>query len=242
MKKFLIAVLVGATLFGCNTKVIPAPTPTVSEKPPTKPTKAAIAKAPTSVGITCGPKGTALSRTIVATDKTGVRLVVRNTTGKKRLLGYRVRPYGGGLESLGTIKPTNSKKSLIYTLPPGEVNLRCGKTANSGLDKEVTLDIVNRNGYYREVNSTKKLKCAVTTLKTAEVYEARATRSEALTLMAGKLPAPGKYTFAKGPGYVADPTSSHLIFRDGKGWGIAQVTPLENLSYRPYVVALCPAS
>ncbi|MCX6418039.1 MAG: hypothetical protein NTU50_01045, partial [Actinobacteria bacterium] len=86
-------------MFGCNTKVIPAPTPTASEKPPTKPTKAAIAKAPTSVVITCGPKGTSLSRTIVAADKTGVRLVVRNTTGKKRLLGYRVRPYGGGLES-----------------------------------------------------------------------------------------------------------------------------------------------
>ncbi len=232
--RIAVASLVVLTLFGCSAKQVSQPVPTI-----TSPGAALIKTAPSTLTITCGPNGTSVSGTIVTTSKTGVKLLVRNTAKKPRLLGYQITPYNGNQSSLGTIKPVSGKKPTTYALIPGHMDLRCGTSANTGLDDPVTLDIVDRDGFYNDVSVEKSLGCTLLNRQTPEIFPERATRKEALTLMAGRLPTPGKYTFKPGPGYASDSTSQHLIFRSSKGWGLATVTTLPNLSYRPAVVAQC---
>ena len=190
--------------------------------------------------ITCTPTGTKVSGKVVATSPQGVKLATVNATKQPRLIGYRILPTGGGDPVLGTIETSTSTKAALYELPPGRMDLRCGRTANDDLDDDVSLFIADRDQNYEAVDVEAVLGCTPKPLTNPRIFPARATRSEALTLMAGRLPTPGTYTFKDGPGYQGLDTTTHLVLRDGEGYGIATVTlQPENLSYRPAITATC---
>jgi len=229
-------------LTGCggSSQSSPSASATATSAPAvTPPSKAAIAAAPTTVTISCTTKGTTVSKPIVTTSSTGVSLAVVNRTGKQRVVGYQITLASGGPAVLGSFEPTTSTKPAIYDLPTGRMDLRCGTSANTGLDDDVSLAIVDRKSYYNSVNTAQALGCTPKKLSTERIFPARATRADALTLMAERLPTPGKYTVTSGPGYKAANVTTHLVLRNGRGYGVATVTLLPNLSYRPAVVATC---
>jgi hypothetical protein len=180
-----------------------------------------------------------VSAPIVAVSARGVNLLVRNTSGRTRVVGYRVTPFPGGPQTLGTITPVAGSKAAIFRIPPGWMDVRCGDSANTGLDDPVTLTIVDRQGYYNDINELTSLGCTPKPLTPPRDFIDRATRKEALQLSSNQLPTPGTYTFTNGAGYRSDPMSRHLVFRSGKGFGVIEVKELSNLSYTAALVARC---
>jgi len=239
-----IAVVIAMTVLfagcsdGADTSSAPIPSPTTTA---TAPSAAAIKAAPASLTLSCTPAGTSASTQLVATSPRGVKVLAANSTDQPRLIGYRIEPAGGGAAVVGSIQPsvTEPAQAQLYALPPGRMEVRCGRSANTGIDDEVSLSIVDRGGYYSSVSIQKVLGCQPKPLTTERIFPARATRSDALTLMAQRLPAPGRYTVKDGPGYKAADVRQHLVLRDGKGYGIATVALLPNLSYRPAITATC---
>jgi hypothetical protein len=236
----LVLACLGVALAACGpsndiAKATPTPTPTPTVTPPTA---QAIATAPTTLRVTCAPRGTKVSSKVVTTSPTGVRLAVVATVARPRVLGYRITPKSGAPDQLGLIQPTRRPQVELYPLSPGRMDLRCGRSANSGLDTPVTVFIVDRNGYYVDVDVVATLGCTPRTLKTPRDYIDRATASEALTLLNDQLPS-GTYTSKAGPGYKAASIRKYLLFKNGKGYGIATVATLPNYAFHPSIIALC---
>ena len=230
----VVTVAIAVGLVGCARNDSAVPTPTRST-----PSATAIKAAPTRATITCTKTGTVASPPVVAVSPRGVTLVVRNTSGKPRVIGYRVTPFPGGPQTLGTITPTAASKGAIFRIPPGWMDLRCGTSANTGLDETVSLTLVDRRRYYNDINELTTLGCTPAPLSPAKDFIDRATRKEALQLSSNQLPSPGKYTFTDGAGYRSDPVSRHLVFRSGKGFGVIEVRELANLSFTAALVARC---
>jgi hypothetical protein len=234
-------VVVPALLAGCGGSGgdAAAPTPTPTGPTVTTPPASTVKTAPAALTIGCTGDGTTVSSAVVATTPTGVVLRVRNTTGERRVVGHRLTPFGGGAPQLGVLPEAASSKATVFALPPGRLDVRCGRSANSGLEEEATSTIVDRRGYYTSVDVAEVLGCTPRPLRPAQGFTARATREEALSLMAPRLPGEGKVRFVDGPGYSGAATTQHLVLRGGKGFGIATVTLEDNLSYVPRLVARC---
>jgi hypothetical protein len=162
----------------------------------------------------------------------GIHVRIRNETGAPVVYRYDSPAGPGG----GQQVPPGESTDILYLVPPGPVRLRCGQDTNEKTAPATTVEVRDPAGFYRNLNVDEGLRCKITEYISDRWTAPFPTAEAALDALVADLGR--KITLSPGPGYKAVPDQTYLVYRDGRGYGLAETHAVDG-RYRAGISQRC---